>query len=277
LTNLLSALKNKGYPEVDFVLPLQIDLDTRLNQDGTRGLGDDDDPDEQINTAIDNFTRAIKIDPEYFIGYFNLAIAFWLKKDDLNLELNLRKAKSLSSIEQNDNIILFEAIMGYKSSDELKRHLGIAQIESLAKKGNALANANLNMFNKVEDNQEKMYPALISKYIDLKNLPTNLSGANNILDSTFSRDVYRTLTCKQVNNKITYRKWKFIKGEESHIAFQYIMTDDFSFITEKEKQNLISSAKIIFETAMGLFLVFEDVIIKIDLNNKVLIQIIKSV
>lgn len=278
LANLLFALKNKGYPEVDFVLPLQIDLDTRLNQDGTRGLGDEADFDELLNLASENFNRAIKIDPEYFIGYFNLAITSWLKKDEINVELNLDRAKKIMKAEQKENVSLFEAIIKLKSNDLKLNQIGLKEIKLLSKNGNALAALNLNLINKVEieANQEKKYPAIISKYIDLKNLPTNLQDAKNILDSTFSRDVYKSLTCKEVVNNITYRRWKFIKGEESLLAKQFIFNNESLDISDSDKKKLISEAETVFEFNKGLYLVFGDVILIMDTNNKINFQIITN-
>lgn len=279
LANLLCALKNKGYPEVDFVLPLQIDLDTRLKQDGTRGLGDGVDFDELINTATENFNKAIKIDPEYFIGYFNLAITSWLKNDDINLELNLDRAKKIMKAEQKENVSLFEAIMKFKSADLQLNQLGLNEIKLLSKNGNALAALNLNLINKVEIelNQEKKYPAIILKYIDFKNLPTNLLDAKNILDSTFSRDVYKSFTCKEVISSITYRKWKFIKGEESLIAWHYFFNNDSVDLSDSDKKKLIADAKTVFEFNNGIYLVFGDVILIIDSKNNLKFQIIKSI
>lgn len=276
--NLLCALKNKGYPEIDYILPLEIDLNTRLNQDGTRGIGDEDDPEEQINVAQDCFQRAVKIDPDYFIGYFNLAITSWLKKDEISLESNLAKAKSLMKNEQLDDVNLFEAIIKYKSSDKLLSVKGFNEIEMLSKKGNSLATLNLNEMRKLEIPHEKKYPSMIEKYINLKDLPSNLDDANNILDSTFSRDVYRSLTCKEVvKNQLKYRKWKFMKGDESQIVWQYFMKNEDQVISESAIKELKESAKNLFESSNGLILIFEDVVFKIDTNNNCIVQIIKSI
>jgi hypothetical protein len=279
LANLLSSLKNKGYPEIDFVLPLQIDLDTRLNQDGTRGLGDQDDTDEQINIAIENFNKAIKIDPEYFIGYFNLAITSWLKNDGINLELNLERAKKLMKADQNDIVSLFESIMRFKSTDSKTIQQGLKEIESLSKKGNALATLNLNLINKVEIevNQEKKYPEFITKNFDFKNLPTNFKESKNILDSTFYKlAIGNEFSCKEVVEKITYRRWKFKKGEQYLIGKQYIFDNNSYVLTDKDKLELIAGAKTVFELDNGLYLVFGDLILKIDLSNILNVQIIKN-
>ena len=279
LANLLSALKLKGYPEIDFVLPLQIDLDTRLNQDGTRGLGDENDPDELINIAIENFNKAIKIDPGYFIGYFNLAITSWLKKDEINTTLNLVKAKNLMNSEQKQNVSLFEALMKLKSTDSQIIQQGHEEIETLSKNGSALATLNLNLINKVqiEGDQEKKYPEFITKNLDFKNLPTDLQNAKNILDSTFSRDLYKSFTCKEVINKVTYRKWKFIKGEESLIAWQYVFNNKSLSLSDTDKKKLIADAKTVFDFSTGLYLVFGDVILIIQSHNDLKFHIIKSI
>lgn len=280
LANLLCALKNKGYPEVDFVLPLQIDLDTRLNQDGTRGLGDEFDFDELINIANENYNKAIKIDPEYFIGYFNLAITSWLKNDDINLELNLDRAKKIMKAEQKENVSLFEAIMKFKSTDLQLNELGLNEIKLLSKNGNALAALNLNLINKVEimDNQAGNYPDLITKKINIKKLPENFQNAKNILDSTFKKlATGNDFSCKEVVDEITYRRWKFKKGEQYLIGLQYIYNNVSYVLSDKEKMELIADAKTVFEFNSGLYLVFGDVILIIDSKNNLKFQIIKNV
>jgi tetratricopeptide (TPR) repeat protein len=75
-------LKPKTYEEVHFpnrfLYPLETENQTRLNQNDTRGL-DDNDYDEMtilLKAAQKDFEEAIRIDPSFTKGYVNLACVF---------------------------------------------------------------------------------------------------------------------------------------------------------------------------------------------------------
>ena len=64
------------YPK-RFEYPLEIDYNSRLNQEVTRGLDDDSDMMQQLlKSAQKDFEKAILLDPSYTKGYINLACVY---------------------------------------------------------------------------------------------------------------------------------------------------------------------------------------------------------
>lgn len=272
---LLKAISLMDTAKIDFILPLQIDMDTRMKQDGERGLNNDDEIEELINRSIDLFKQATTIDPEYAIGYFNLSMAFWLHKEQKDSEYFLDKAKNKMPLDQQNKIKLFEAIIKLHFPENKDKEEGLSTLKKLDIAGYSLAKANLNLINKSNSNFNKIVPGWIIEISKTK-LPENFQESRNILDSTFQKDKYRTLTCKEVDGNITYRKWKYI-GEESYIAIQYLFKSAVNKpIAENEKNSLFLYCHSVFEASNYTYLSFGDVILIIDSQNNIKYQIIKS-
>ena len=79
LLYLLKALSYKDTIEFNLVLPLQLDMYSRMQQtNNERGLQVEDDFNDLISLSINFLKQSILIDPNYEIGYLNLSIAYWL-------------------------------------------------------------------------------------------------------------------------------------------------------------------------------------------------------
>ena len=133
----------------------------------------------------------------------------------------------------------------------------------------------MNLINKTNSSVTKNIPNWIIEISKTK-LPDNFQESRNILDSTFQKDKYRILSCKEVKSTITYRRWKYI-NDPTYIAIQYVFQNtDKKVITENEKKSLILASQSVFETNNCTYLRFEDVIIIIDSEKNINYQIIKS-
>jgi hypothetical protein len=274
-TYLLKAISLMDTTKIDFILPLQIDMDTRMKQEGERGLNNEDEIEELISRAIDLFKQSTTIDPEYAIGYFNLSMAYWLHNESKDSEYFLEKAKNKTPLNQQNRIKLFEAIIKLHMPEKNDKEIGLSSIQRLNNEGYTLAKANLNLLNKSSTSIKKTVPNWIFEISKTK-LPENFQDARNILDSTFQKDKYRTLTCKEVNGDITYRKWKYI-NEESYIAIQYIFKSDVNKpLAENEINNLFLYCQSIFESSNNVYLRFGDVILIINPQKNIKYQIIKK-
>ena len=102
---------------------------------------------------------------------------------------------------------------------------GISSLEKLSDEGNNLAKVNLMLIQKTKDNSaiKNEIPEWIIAISKTK-LSENIQNAISLLDSTFSKDKYKLLSCKQVSGEPIYRKWKSTK-EKSTIVLQYIFND----------------------------------------------------
>lgn len=64
-------------PKKRFEYPLEVDYESRLNQEMTRGLDDNSDTMQQLlKSAQRDFDKAISLDPNYTKGYINLACVY---------------------------------------------------------------------------------------------------------------------------------------------------------------------------------------------------------
>jgi hypothetical protein len=274
---LLKALALMDSSETNFVLPLQIDMNTRLLQENVRGITNSDEITDLLNRSIELYKQAITIDPEYGIAYLNLSMAYWLQKETTDSDYNLEKAKNKNSTNYQDKIKVFEAIKLCNSSEKQSKNEGILLLNKLSNDGNYLAKANLNIINKENKNisENSSVPSWLKEISETK-LSSNFQNATNLLDSTFSKDKYKRLTCKEVKDGITYRKWKSIK-EESNIVLQYIFSENVQkTISESDKLQLFLISQSVFEASNQTYLRFKDVILIMDSNNNVKYQIIKS-
>lgn len=276
--NLLYALSQIGYPEINYILPLQIDMDTRLRVSGERGLSFSEDEQELINKAIIYFKQAISIDPKYGKAYLNLSIAHWLKNDENDFKYYLSKAKEISSNDEQKKIEVFEAIVKIKSNDEIQKKSGMLQLENLASQGMTLATANLRLVtSKINATSPENTPLVITEILKIKTPQFDFQNAKSILDSTFSKDEYKLLTCKETIDKNIIRKWRYRNDDESHTAIQYILKGRNQFIiNESDKQILYITSKSIFTGLDKTYLCYDDIILIIDSNNNVEFQIINS-
>lgn len=274
---LLKAMELMDSTETNFILPLQIDMNTRLLQENVRGITNSDEITELLIRSVELYKQAITIDPEYGIAYLNLSMAYWLQKEIKDSEYYLEKAKNKNASNYQSKIQVFEAIILCHSDSKQKQEDGVLILKKLADEGNILAKANLLLVNNNTTNTtiKNEIPAWVLNLSQTK-LSDNFQNAINLLDSTFSKDKYKRLTCKEVKGDVTYRKWKSIK-DESTIVLQYIFKANVQkSITENDKIILFLTCKSVFESSNHTYLCFDDVILIIDSNNNFKYQIIKS-
>jgi hypothetical protein len=273
---LMKAISLMDTTELKYILPIQIDMNTRMKQTTVRSLVTDAEIKELLNSSIEKFKLATTIDPNYTVGYLNLSIANWLLKDQGETDYFLNKAKKLTSSSEDKNVRLFESIMNFNSSDAKKKDEGLSEIKKLSSEGYNLASINLNLIegkNKINNKQTPDWILNLSN----KKLSESTENSLNILDSTFQKDKYRSLSCKEVKEqKIIRRKWKSI-GEPLSIVYQYFIQDNpKNTINELEKKSLYLNCQAAFEYNNNSYLRFDDVIVIIDRDNSIKCQIIKS-
>ena len=163
------------------------------------------------------------------------------------------------------------------SEQKEKKEEGISSLKKLSDEGNNLAKFNLSLIQKTNDdsaikNEMPDWIVAISK----TKLSENTQNAISLLDSTFSKDKYKLLTCKQVMGEPIYRKWKSTMDGHT-IILQYIFNENFQkTISGIDKLNLFLLSTSVFETSNHTYLSFNDVILIIDSNNNIKYQIIKS-
>ena len=274
-TNLLYAISLMDTTKIDFILPLQIDMNTRMRQNNERGFSDDNEIKELLNRSIELYKQAITIDPDYGIGYLNLSIAYWLNDEEKDSEYYLDKAKNKLPKSKQNKIEVFQAICDIHSKDSKGKEKGIEMFKRLGDEGYSLAKVNLDLINKTNKGVSYKVPDIVVELTKVK-LPDNFQESRSILDSTFQKDKYRTLSCKEVTGNITYRKWKYI-GEPSFIALQYVFQSTVNKqLTDIDKNKLFLSSERIFEDDYCTYLCFGDLILIIDSENNFKYQIIKS-
>lgn len=274
---LLSAIALMDSSQKNYILPLQIDMQTRLLQEKNRGINDENEIKELLESAIKCYKQAISIDPEYGIAYLNMSMAYWLKKENKDSDYYLDKAKKLFDLNNQDKIKIFEAIALCNSEKIEQKAEGISSLEKLSDEGNNLAKVNLMLIQKTKDNSaiKNEVPEWIIAISKTK-LSENTQNAISLLDSTFSKDKYKLLSCKQVSGEPIYRKWKSTK-EKSTIVLQYIFNDNVhKTISDADKLNISLICNSVFETGNQTYICFKNVILIIDSNNNVKYQLIKS-
>lgn len=270
----LNAIKLMDTSETKFILPLQIDMETRMRQINKRGGLNDENINELLNRSIELFKQSISMDSNYGTAYLNLGIAYWLHKESKDSEYYLEKAKEKADTKLQEKIKLFEAVKLYHSVDSQKKADGLRLLKSLEKQGNLLAKANLNLQSSNKANTSKAQEWVLN--LSKVSLPTNFQSSTNILDSTFKKDRYHTLSCKEVDGEIKYRKWRSLK-EQTYIVNQYIFKNEINKVfSASEKLDLIASSQAVFETSNALYLLNNDVILIIDNNERIRYQIIKN-
>jgi len=273
LAHLLRAIELADEGEIDFKLPLQIDLNTRLRQEATRSL-EDDAAFDALNKAIENFQKAIRVDENYFYGYMNLAIAYWLIQDYTNYEFFLIKAKKLCPSNKIQDLIILESIVKCKSKEDSIKQLGLSALDSLANAGNKLAEINSKLL-RGEKNNRNAIPLIIDSLKKINLTLTTLNSVNFIKDA-FKRDVYNNLTCDQVDGKILYRKWRYSKGDYPIIVLQYFLKNGLIKLDEKTERELLNSASAHLKGPNFYFLLFDNILLKIYENKTCEVQVIKS-
>ena len=272
---ILQAISLMDTTKIDFILPLQIDMNTRMRQNNERGISDDSEIKELLNRSIELYKQAITIDPDYGIGYLNLSIAYWLNGEEKDSEYYLDKAKSKMPISKQNKIEVFQAICEIHSKDSKGKERGIEILKRLGDEGYSIAKVNLDLINKTNKGVSYKIPDFVVELTKVK-LPDNFQESRNILDSTFQKDKYRTLSCKEVTGNITYRKWRYI-SEPSFIALQYVFQGAVNKqLTDIDKNSLFLSSEKIFEDDYGTYLCFGDLILIIDSENNFKYQIIIS-
>lgn len=278
----LKAIHLIDTSEFKYILPVQIDMNSRLRQSKERSSNMDN---EELIIALDNAIRfydgAIRIDSKYKLGYFNLSMAQWLKgyilqepKDDYKIYLAKAKDSSdckLTTSELN-NIKTFEAILNLCSKNKLQEQRGLNELTTLANQKFSLAKANLNIIN---SNSITYNPSIPQWILTIQNtsLPSNF-GKINVLDSTFKRTY--SLRCIEVKGNILAKRWKYINSNGAPTS----MTDQFIFsetktINEKEKNELVLNCEAIFENNNQTYFKFGNLIVSLSAKNNCSYQIIK--
>ena len=266
---IFNSLSLMDSSETNFILPLQIDMNTRMRQNNERGLGNEDEVDDLLKDAIKLYRNAIDKDPDYDIAYLNLSIAYWLHKDLKDAEFYLDKTKS--NWESN----LFRAIVKTQSKDTVIKGDGLALLKKMDSEGYLLATENLRLLKNTNNVNGPKIPDWVTNLAKTK-LPSNTEKEVNILDSTFKRT--REIVCREVKGDITYRKWKYRPIEGNHvIAIQYLFNNNIEkSITAVEKKELVLSSQSVFEASSNTYCSFGDFIVIIDSKNKINYQIIKT-
>ena len=270
----LRAISLMDTSETKFILPLQIDMETRMRQNSNRGSISQNNITELLDRAIELFQQSIIIDKEYSAAYLNLSITYWLHKQFKDSDYFLEKASNIADAKTLNKIEIFEALKLFHSQDLQKKSEGFNLLDILAKNGNSLAQANLYFNTKGKPDNSKI-PDWILK-LDKEKLPTNFQNAVNIIDSTFSKDKYHTLSCKEVDSPFKYRKWKFL-NEKSFIVLQYIFNNEINrTLSDSEKVDLYAASQAVFETPNTCYLRFNDIILILENNNTLKYQILKN-
>jgi hypothetical protein len=279
----LKAIDLIDTSEFKYILPIQIDMNSRLRQNIVRSSSMDN---EELITALDNAIRfydgATRIDSKYKLGYFNLSMVHWLKdyilqepKDDYKIYLAKAKDSSDSKLTTSElnNIKTFEAIINLCSKNQLQEKQGFNELTLLANNNFSLAKVNLNIIN---NNAIVFNPKIPQWILTIQStiLPSNF-GKINILDSTFKRTY--SLRCFEIKGNILSRRWKYINanGSPTSITDQFIFSDTKT-ITEKEKNELALNCEAIFENNNQTYLKFGNLIVNLNSKNNCSYQIIKS-
>jgi hypothetical protein len=270
----LKAIHLIDTSEFKYILPIQIDMNSRLRQNIVRSSSMDN---EELITALDNAIRfydgATRIDSKYRLGYFNLSMAHWLKdyilqepKDDYKIYLAKAKDSSDSKLTTSElnNIKTFEAIINLCSKNQLQEKQGFNELTLLANNNFSLAKVNLNIINNNAIVFNPKIPQLILT-IQSTILPSNF-GKINILDSTFKKT--NSLRCIEIKGNILSRRWKYINanGAPTSITDQFIFSDTKTF-TEKEKNELALNCEAIFENNNQTYLKFGNLIVNLNSKN----------
>jgi tetratricopeptide (TPR) repeat protein len=114
-----------------FLYPLETDNTSRLNQNGTRGSGAEEDQQKMENllkSAQKDFEKAISLDPNYTKAYINLACVFDLL---YNPEAAIGKIKELSKEQQNTTESLRILAIAYFHADYEKKAAEIWKLLNL--------------------------------------------------------------------------------------------------------------------------------------------------
>lgn len=118
----LEALSLFNQREMPFVLPLEPDFNSRLNN--LKGLQSDrlKRREELLEEALEHFDRAIALDPEYVLGYLNKACIFTLKGEWEDAGYWLKKGrKTANGLQENDFLVL-EGVLAALQKDTVRAH-----------------------------------------------------------------------------------------------------------------------------------------------------------
>jgi len=116
----LKPLERIEFEDTNFFYPIEIDHESRLRDNGSRSLDDNDAQkmNELLQSAAKDFEKAISIDPHYDIAYVNLACVFDLQE---NPESSIGEIKKMPLSDQNkDNALRILAISYYHSGNDKK-------------------------------------------------------------------------------------------------------------------------------------------------------------
>jgi hypothetical protein len=270
----LKAIHLIDTSEFKYILPVQIDFKSRLNQNSERGgITDNEEIIEALDKSISYYKSTIVIDTDYKLGYFNLSMALWLKGyilNEPNDDYLFYLSKSKNGNDNNiNNIKVFEAIIKLCSKNKIQENEGLTEMKKLAEQNIELAKVNLNY--STATTSKKQLPDWI-KNIQNSKLPDNYPKVNT-MDSTFKRV---SLRCSEIPGNIHAKKWKYVRlsGGNSLITEQFIFSESKS-ISDNEKNELITLCDALYRYENEVFLKFDKLIVCIESNNKCKFQIIR--
>lgn len=273
-THLLKAIQMKDSTELKYILPVQLDMTTRLNMGEDRGIVSVQEVNENLNRSVKLFRQTVKVDPDYSIAYLNLSMAYWLLNKNDSSEYFLKSAlKDVAYIKSKAE--LFQAIVLLSDKSIEKIESGKNMLYAMAEKGNHMAMINKSIYDGNPLSKEKIYPEFIVGLLNIK-LPVEFSNPADLLGNTFTRDKTKSLSCYESKNPIQQRTWKSTKPD-INIVKQYMLSDGApEIITEVEKDKLILLSEFFFETANATYLRFGDIILKVHPGGGIKYQIIKA-
>lgn len=116
----LKALSLKPLEANEFIYPIELDPDSRLNATRTRGLIEEQqllEMETLLKSAQRDFEKAISLDPLYFKAYVNLACVYDLMGNPMAA---IGKIKELPKHEQENKLALKVLLIAYYHADMLE-------------------------------------------------------------------------------------------------------------------------------------------------------------
>jgi tetratricopeptide (TPR) repeat protein len=140
----LAALSQCTMSEMPFVLPIELDPDSRLHN--LKGLQADRLAKRKtmLDQALEQFDRAISMDPGYALAYLNKASAYALSGDWDDAVYWLKKGKKVDRGELELDFMVLEGILAGLQKDSDVARLTWEQAQG---KGSLLASVNLDILN----------------------------------------------------------------------------------------------------------------------------------